>query len=82
MLYDTQHGVLEFHFERIGFPSTIGYNVAVINGRNTTFNFTMQQKDAQWKIGEPSKLPKWIIELEEQLSDCLQAHITKTSSLF
>ncbi|MGZ3880824.1 MAG: hypothetical protein ACXVBF_05775 [Flavisolibacter sp.] len=81
-LYDSQHGILEFHFERIGFPSTTGYKVAVINGQNKTYNFTMKPNWDRWKIADPSKLPDWIIALEEELSDSLRAHFRKASSVY
>jgi hypothetical protein len=82
MLFDTEHGFLEFHFERIGFPSTTGYKVAVVNGKSDTYNFVMEPRQGRWKIADASKLPKWIIVLEEQLSDSLQAHISKRSSVY
>ena len=82
MSFDSEHGVVEFHFERLGFPSTTGYNVAVITGQNITYNFVMQPRDRQWKIADASKLPAWIIALEKELSDSLKAHITKAASVY
>lgn len=82
MLYDTEHGVLEFHFERVGFPSTTGYKVAVITGKNVTYNFIMQPNGREWKIKDVSKLPGWILVLEEELSDSLKAHLGKSSSVY
>jgi hypothetical protein len=81
-LFDTQHGFLEFHFERVGFPSTTGYRVAVVTVKSDTYNFTMQPNEDRWKIADPSKLPNWIVVLEEELSDSLQAHISKRSGVF
>ena len=81
-LFDTEHGFLEFHFERVGFPSTVGYKVAVVTGKSDTYNFTMVPNQGRWKIADTSKLPNWIIVLEEELSDSLLAHISKRSSVY
>ena len=77
--YDTQCGVLEFHFERVGYPSTIAYKVAVITGPNKTYNFTMQHSNGKWIIVDSTKLPVWILNFEEELSDSVHAHHQKTS---
>jgi hypothetical protein len=81
-LFDTEHGFLEFHFERAGFPSTTGYKVAVVTGKSDTYNFTMVPGQGKWNIVNSSKLPNWIIVLEEELSDSLQAHISKRSGVY
>ena len=77
MFYDTRIGILEAHFERVGYPSTTGYNVAVIAGLNRTYNFTMQKKEGSWKITHASKLPSWITDFESLLSDSICAHLTR-----
>ena len=78
--YDTQSGVLEFHFERVGYPSTTAYKVAVIIGPNKTYNFTMKENGSKWKIVDASSLPSWIMNFEEELSDSICAHHKKTSA--
>jgi len=82
ILYDAEHGVLEFHFERFGFTSATGYKVAVITGKSNTYNFMMQPSVSEWKIKDVSKLPDWIIALEAELSDSLKAHLSKSSSVY
>lgn len=77
--YDTQAGVLEFHFERVGNPSTTAYKVAVIAGPNKTFNFTMKEYDGKWKITD-AFLPGWIMNFEEELSDSICAHHKRTAA--
>lgn len=78
--YDTQSGILEFHFERVGYPSTTGYKVAVIEGPNRTYNFVMQEKGEGWHIVEASNLPAWIMNFEEELSDSICAHHKRTAA--
>ena len=65
--YDTQAGVLEFHFERVGYPSTTGYKVAVIVGADKTHNFTMQEEGEKWTIINASLLPEWVRNFESVL---------------
>lgn len=77
--YDTHCGLLEFHFERVGYPSTTAYKVAVIAGPNKTYNFVMQHSEGKWNIVDKSKLPRWIINFEEELSDSVYAHRLQTS---
>lgn len=78
MLYDTQHGIEEFHFERIGNPSTIGYHVAVIAGTDPAYDFIMQEREGKWRITDASSLPAWIVAIEDVLSDSICAHLTKS----
>ena len=79
--YDTQAGVLEFHFERVGYPTTTGYKVAVIAGPDKTYNFIMEENDGKWKIADMTKLPGWITSFEEQLSDSICAHHKRSAAL-
>ncbi|HWI92636.1 MAG TPA: hypothetical protein VNT20_15275 [Flavisolibacter sp.] len=79
--YDTQAGVLEFHFERVGYPTTTGYKVAVIVGPDETYNFVMKESDEKWKIVDMAKLPAWINNFEEELSDSICAHHKRTAAL-
>jgi hypothetical protein len=65
---------LEFHFERVGYPSTTAYKVAVIAAPDKTYNFTMQKNEGKWNIADGSNLPVWIISFEEELSDSICAH--------
>ena len=81
MLYDTAAGILEVHFERVGNPSTIGYRVAVIKGTSATWNFTMQEREGQWKIADAGQLPEWLRSFEGVLSDSISAHITRSKGL-
>ena len=78
-LYDTRAGILEFHFERAGYPVTTGYNVAVIAGMDTTYNFFMQEKNGRWKMANSSPLPEWIISLEDVLGDSICSHLVKSA---
>lgn len=78
--YDTQAGVLEFHFERVGYPSTTGYKVAVIAGANQTYNLTMQEEDEKWIIVNATLLPGWIRNFEGALSDSICAHHKKSEA--
>lgn len=77
MFYDTNLGVIEFHFERVGNPSTTGYHVAVSNGINSTYEFFMQMNEDEWEIMQPWKLPEWIVNYEGLLSDSIKAHLTR-----
>jgi hypothetical protein len=77
--YDTNAHVLEFHFERLGHPSTTGYKVAVIADPDKTYNFTMQENDGKWIIADASKLPAWSMKFEEELSDSICAHHKRTA---
>lgn len=79
--YDTQEGILEFHFERVGHPTTTGYKVAVIVGPDKTYNFIMEEGDGKWNIVDAAKLPDWIRSFEEELSDSICAHHKKTAAL-
>lgn len=79
--YDTQAGVLEFHFERVGYPTTTGYKVAVIVGTDKTYNFIMEEDNEKWKIVDAASLPAWIADFEEELSDSICAHHKKTAAL-
>lgn len=79
MFYDTNWGVIEFHFERIGNPATTGYDVAVIRSTNKTYNFTMLELNGKWRMIDTSQLPKWLMEFEDLLSDSIKAHLTKTT---
>jgi hypothetical protein len=77
MFYDTRVGVVEFHFERVGYPTTTGYKVAVITGTHKTYNLIMQEVEGQWKITEASRLPVWITDFQTLLSDSILAHYKK-----
>jgi hypothetical protein len=79
MFYDTKLGVIEFHFERVGNPTTTGYHVAVIGGTIKTYNFTMLELNSKWRMIDTSELPKWLIEFEDVLSDSVKAHLTRTA---
>lgn len=79
--YDTQAGVLEFHFERVGYPTTTGYKVAVIVSPDKTYNFVMAEGEGKWNIVDASKLPAWINSFEEELSDSICAHHKRTAAL-
>lgn len=78
--YDTQAGVLEFHFERVGYPSTTAYKIAVIAGPNKTYNFVMQESEGKWKIIDALNLPVLIRNFEEELSDSICAHHKRTAA--
>jgi hypothetical protein len=78
-LYDTKLGVIEFHFERVGSPSTTGYYVAVIGSTSKTYNFTMLELNGKWRMIDTSQLPKWLVEFEDVLSDSIKAHITRNA---
>jgi hypothetical protein len=78
--YDTQAGILEFHFERVGYPTTTGYKLAVIISPDKTFNFTMQEEGEKWNIVNASLLPEWIRNFEEELSDSICAHHKRTAA--
>jgi hypothetical protein len=79
MFYDTKQGVIEFHFERVGNPSTTGYDVAVIRGTGKTYNFTVLELNGKWRMIDTSELPKWLLEFEDVLSDSIKAHLTRTA---
>jgi hypothetical protein len=81
MLFDTEHGAVEFHFERFGYPSTTGYKVAVVTGINTAYNFMMQLNEKRWSIVDASKLPGWILALEDELSDSLICHLSRSATV-
>jgi hypothetical protein len=78
--YDTQAGILEFHFERVGYPTTTGYKVAVIISPDKTYNFTMQEEGEKWIIINASLLPEWIRNFETELSDSICAHHKRTAA--
>lgn len=81
MFYDTNWGMIEFHFERVGNPSTTGYDVAVIRSTSKTYNFTMLELNGKWRMIDTSQLPKWLMEFEDLLSDSIKAHLTKIGVL-
>lgn len=78
-LYDTQLGVLEVHFERVGNPSTTGYKTAIMCGTDATYNFLMQENEEGWRIDDVQGLPDWILQLEAELSDSISAHKTRSA---
>ena len=77
MLYDTEHGVLEFHFTRWSNISAKGYHVAVATGVERSHEFIMQEKNSQWQIIDGAQQPQWIIKMENVLSDSINAHLSK-----
>ena len=77
MLYDTEHGVLEFHFTRWSNISAKRYHVAVATGVERSHEFLMQEKDKQWEIIDVAQQPQWIINMENVLSDSINAHLSK-----
>lgn len=79
MFYDTNLGMIEFHFERIGNPSTTGYEVAVIRSTSKTYNFTMIELNGRWRMIDTSQFPRWLTEFEDLLSDSIKAHLTRTA---
>ena len=81
MLYDTEHGVVEFHFEHVGYSAITDYKVAMTTGINTCCHFIMKEKDRKWTIVDASNLPEWVIALEDELSDSIYAHRTRTTTL-
>jgi hypothetical protein len=77
MLYDTGHGVLEFHFTRWSNASAKGYHVAVATGIENSHEFIMQETERTWRIINAAQQPAWIRNIESVLSDSINAHLTK-----
>ena len=80
IFYDTEHGIIEFHFERVGNPSTTGYHIAVSAGTAKPFDFIMKKKEGRWKLANATELPDWIQAMEEVLSDSISAHFLRVTS--
>lgn len=81
MFYDTKLGMIEFHFERIGNPSTTGYHVAFIRSTGKTYNFTMLELNGKWRMIDTSDFPRWLIEFEDVLSDSIKAHLSRSAAV-
>lgn len=77
ILYDTEHGVLEFHFTRWSNASAKGYHVAVATGVESSHEFVMQEIEGKWQIADAAHQPGWIIKIENVLSDSINAHLSK-----
>jgi len=68
-------GYVEFLFNRIQTAQGIRYHIYVASKWKEFFHFTMAEKNNTWKIINPQQLPGWIIQVEDQLSKEIIAHL-------
>jgi hypothetical protein len=70
----TQKGLITFYFNRIYTVNGVKYHVSVRDNK-TSYYFMMEGSDEQWNFLDDTPLPHWIIELEKELKNAINAHL-------
>ena len=72
-------GIVEFSFHSIQTDCKTKYHVFAFIAPKLFFHFEMQYKQGAWQILDAPQPPKWIINLEAELSDVITESATQTT---
>jgi len=67
----TDFGHTEFIFDRLFTGGRVRYHVAVLNENRKTTIFSMEATNGKWHILYEHKIPDWIMNLENELSQAI-----------
>jgi hypothetical protein len=70
----TDFGSTLFHFNRLFTPKGIKYHVAVLDEEQRHIFFNMEVDKGHWHIVNAPKIPDWLLQLENELSQAIIDH--------
>jgi hypothetical protein len=66
----SQHGLLNFYFNRINTAEGVRFHVSCADGgEKTCYMFLMQEVLGQWHISDRRNAPEWLLSMEKNCSD-------------
>ena len=73
--FQTLLSATAFTFNPTVTPDGVKYHVSAVSAGDKTFNFTMEQKNLEWRIVNAPRVPDWILQLESSLSEAISAYL-------
>lgn len=70
---------MNFLFTQLNYPDGIGYFITVADKNKNVYALDLKRTEKnEWRIVKKDKLPAWIVDLEQALSDSVNEGRTKS----
>ena len=72
--FNFEEDFITFYFNFCTTNESAYYIVSVVDRESKTYIFHMKEHTGKWVLTNPEKCPRWIVEMEHQLSDIILQH--------